>query len=177
MMITVNNWEHLEPRLVTADGTRPPMAICLLANALTGGAAIKTGWAEWSSEDESTVWRNWVITNSLFVYTEVEFPQKDFDSRAETDPTKERGYYVDPIVRRASAHSLESVTSLSIGAVGKASGHSGSQNSWYPIDGAVLTFADGATAKLPNQSHLDARARDASELFFTDLRSVIPMLG
>jgi hypothetical protein len=70
---------------------------------LTGGADIETSWAESKSQDSTTVWRNWVLTESLSVYTEVEFGAANYDQAAEEQ--KRRGNpsdgYVEPTVRHA----------------------------------------------------------------------------
>jgi hypothetical protein len=126
MRIDIQSWEKLNHRL-SATQTNPPTAVYLLVNTLTGGADIETSWAESKSQDSTTVWRNWVITESLFVYAEVEFGAANFDQAAE-DLTRQGNPgdgYVEPTVRHAWARPLASVVSLDVGAVGQLSGFRG----------------------------------------------------
>jgi len=173
MRIDIQGWEKLNHQLSTPQ-TNPPIAVYLLVNTLTGGADIETSWAESKSQDSTTVWRNWVLTESLFVYAEVEFGATNFDQAAE-DQTR-RGNpndgYVEPTVRQAWARPLASVVSLGVGAVGRLSGFRGD---WYPVDGVTLTFADGLQVPLPSQTDAASYEHDRSDQFLATVRSRIPI--
>lgn len=169
MLLNMNDWENLKPRVLTSR-TSPPTDIYLLINAFTRGTEIKTSWAEVLTGGETTVWRHWIVTETLLVHIDVEFAAEHYDSFAESDLPQ--GSRVEATVRRASAHPLTGAVALSIGAVGQLSTF---QGSWYPVDGLTVAFADGSKVPLPDQSRLDVRERDSSELFFADLRHALPI--
>jgi len=153
MQIDTASWEKLNNRLSATDThppTYPPIAVYLLVHTLTAGADIEASYVQTESrkDSSSTVWRNWVITDSLFVHTDVKFAAADYDQAAEDQAGagNPRDNYVEPTVRQAWVRPLDSVTSLHIGTVGHLSGPrqlAVSRSGWYPIDGLVLDFADG----------------------------------
>jgi hypothetical protein len=171
MRIDIESWEKLNHRLSTAE-TSPPIAVYLLVHTLTGGADIDHSHAESKSQGSSTVWRNWVMTESLFVYTEVEFAAADYDREAENNASRGNpsDHYVEPTVRQAWVRPLAGVTSLHVGSVGQLSGFRGD---WYPIDGLILTFADGSKVSLPGQTDAPNYDRDRSDQFLAVVRSQI----
>ena len=181
MQIDTASWEKLNNRLSATDThppTYPPIAVYLLVHTLTAGADIEASYVQTESrkDSSSTVWRNWVITDSLFVHTDVKFAAADYDQAAEDQASaaNPRDNYVEPTVRQAWVRPLDSVTSLHIGTVGQLSGPrqlSLSRSVWYPIDGLVLDFADGSKVSLPGQAGVLINDRERSDQFLNAVRS------
>jgi len=91
MQIDTASWEKLNNRLSATDThptSYPPIAVYLLVHTLTAGADIEASYVQTESrkDSSSTVWRNWVITDSLFVHTDVKFAAADYDQVAEARP-------------------------------------------------------------------------------------------
>jgi len=181
MQIDTASWEKLNNRLSATDThppTYPPIAVYLLVHTLTAGADIEASYVQTESrkDSSSTVWRNWVITDSLFVHTDVKFAAADYDQAAEDQAGagNPRDNYVEPTVRQAWVRPLDSVTSLHIGTVGQLSGPRQlalSRSAWYPIDGLVLDFADGSKVSLPGQAGVLINDRERSDQFLNAVRS------
>ena len=117
-----------------------------------------------------------MITDSLFVHTDVKFAAADYDQAAEDQAGagNPRDNYVEPTVRQAWVRPLDSVTSLHIGTVGQLSGPRQlalSRSVWYPIDGLVLDFADGSKVSLPGQAGVLINDRERSDQFLNAVRS------
>jgi hypothetical protein len=145
--------------------------VFLLVHTLIGDAEIQDGYAESQSLESLTVWRNWVVTDSLIAYTEVEFPAADYDQAAEDQASHgNTSDHLEPTVRQAWVRPLTGVASLRIGLIGKLSGFRGD---WYPVGGLVLTFADGSEVPLPGQMDVPDYGRDRSDQFLASIRSRI----
>ena len=165
MQIDTASWEKLNNRLSATDThppSNPPIAVYLLVHTLTAGADIEASY--------------WVITDSLFVHTDVKFAAADYDQAAEDQAGagNPRDNYVEPTVRQAWVRPLDSVTSLHIGTVGQLSGPRQlalSRSAWYPIDGLVLDFADGSKVSLPGQAGVLINDRERSDQFLNAVRS------
>lgn len=167
----MESWEKLNHRLSTSV-TSPPFSVYLLVHTLTGGADVQDSYAEMQSGESTTVWRNWVLTDSSLVYTQVEFAAPNHDREAEdrTSYGNPNDGFIEPSVTEAWSRPLQGVTALHIGAIGKLAGH---RNDWYPVGRLFLTFDDGSRVELPGQLEVASHARDRSDQFLNTVRSRI----
>lgn len=173
MRIEADTWQNLDRHTSTAEAG-PPTTVELLIHTLVAGSDIQDGYAVSKSDDSSTLWRNWLITASSLIYTEVEFAVDNYDARAEDWETQhDPNHYIEPDVREAWACRLDTVTSLEIGSVGRLRGNI--KKDWFPIGGVFLVFADGARVELPSQTNVARNGREASDRFLSALRTRLPV--
>jgi hypothetical protein len=166
----VEAWGKLTSQLATTDAS-PPIAVHLLALALLNGAEAVDGYAEYEPLDASTIWRNWLITESLIVYTDVEFPATNYEQTADDRARQTNPSGIEPTVREASIRPICDVKSLRIGSVGGEL--TGFRRDWYPIGDLVLTFSDGTAIPLPGQMAVPNYGRDRSDAFLAAVRQRI----
>lgn len=173
MRIAVEYWQELDRYLSTAEAG-PPTAVTLLIHALAANSDIEDGYAVSKSDNSSTIWRNWVITKTSLIYTEIQFGAENYDARTEDwDLQGNPNHYIEPDVREAWVRRLDTVTSLTIGSVGRLRGNV--RKDWYPVDDLSLTFADGARVDLPGQTSVPVNDRQVSDRFLATLRSRLPV--
>jgi hypothetical protein len=170
MRIDNDSWLRLQNQLATSVGN-PPTAVFLAIHALLGSARIVEGYAETDFGEASTVWRNWVVTDShLIAHTNVDFAQDNYDSSTEEESYRRNPeHQVVTTVHDAWVRPLKSATSLRFGDVGRL--RKVWNTDWFPIGQIILTFADGASIAVPGQENVDRHDRDKSDRFVAALRA------
>lgn len=173
MQIDIDSWQALHNKLGTGEAS-PPTPVYTAVYSLTRGAAVDVSYAQYDSDDSTTIWRNWVLTeNGHLVHTELEFAAENYDSYAEDDLRRiDLNKGLEPVVRQAWVRRLETVTSLHIDAVGRMTGFRGK---WYPVGDIKLTFADGAHANLPGQMRISQHDREWSDMFINAVRDRVQL--
>jgi hypothetical protein len=167
MRISQASWEKLGEWLSIGQFTLPPKAVYLLVHTLLADAEVEASYGENQSNDSSTTWRNWLLTRSVLIHTDVEYaaPGYDHAAEAQASPGNPSRNYLEPTVHQAWARPLDSVTSLQIGSVGQISGLRADR---YPVGAARLTFADGSAIALPSHgAQLPEFAAEACGVFLT----------
>lgn len=161
-----DQWSDLQ-RFIGTARQQPPTDFLLAVFAVISDPAKITGAiTRVKMEEEETVWKSWVATDSAVAHVAVSFGAAHYDRETESDPY----YRHQPPSRTLLAgqvRPLRTLRQIEFSGIGRRSLNSGT----YLVDESTLTFEDGKSLTVPGQmdSH-DQFDREAVDRFHEALR-------
>ncbi|MGJ6126681.1 hypothetical protein QN239_29295 [Mycolicibacterium sp. Y3] len=169
MQIETNKLTTLEEQLVRFVDAQPPRALYTALLSLVDPTRHVASWTEWEP-GLPTFWRCWFLTDSALAYVHLQFDKENYYRAVEED-LYSRMEFIPTVTREAWVLPLNSVVKVQLDGYGTPLGN---ERQEMPLDGLVLSFANGDEVKLPSQIARRIDERQGLDEFTAALRAAIP---